>query len=932
MQEPDEAAVAAAPVRARDLANACFSAGQYALRCWPQALKLSLVCLAGLFVNEALWLLLLLVPFGLIISTLAGFAITIGTWGCAIRFLLEVTRRTSTGDHDPPEVAPWDTRKQVRAYFLALGINLVYAAPILTLPLSPVGWWLGAQGHGLASLDAVAALKRVWRKPSCWLIVLGISILWGILSLFPIGGIIALTFPLYAWGEKVRPSQLADAMPFLAAVLGLGWLTFLVAVFFAIVAARCVGLGARYYGAVVPSEPRPPSEGRAGFCLAGGLVAFALLTWGEFEAGRQYAEFQREEARQALERHKEEGRHQFAAAAKVMKALAADLRAYRSAHDFSLPESLEALAADRKIPPSRLTSQGEAAKPLVFVKGATVGSEREILIYDPDSYCQDEVLIVDCYGVPDEVPGGEFQGWIARQRSYAQRGSQDMFVALGEPPRLCRRTGAPTSGEPWAVRKAGIENLATDLEAYADDHEGCYPASLDEMRAAGCLASEKDLIAPGPEGKPYLYYPMAPPSGRLGPVAADGARLTPWGDPNRAPPAETPDGVPPINPVPDILGEGLDPKPAEARPSRHRALAAVSPGKTEARVLALDPICCVSNEGLRVQLVLLPHREVCGAVPLAAFRLRGIPRFPALFPLGALVFTKSEAKGGPPTLPLFFRRRWLGESTDPYALAWASADNLRQDLLMYASHHDDRLPASLEALRDAGYVPEDADLKTVADPTRSYIYISSQTPPASSFDPTAPGLPVFFDPSEYSDRGKTRYVAQSLKGLSSSRSPEEIREAVRRLAPGAAETSMTFPPPQKGTLAEVCDLWAEMGSGDEKALCGRTNSPTNLSAEQGAAFAARIAASFDSMAASLPALATRTHLTPGYRNGTARMDKTQVSGGGRDLTVLVGGVGSQYVAFWFYGPSRLWPEFVEMIGLGREGVYVPGAPRPARPR
>ncbi|MHC4715720.1 MAG: hypothetical protein ACYS5V_02005 [Planctomycetota bacterium] len=128
--------------------------------------------------------------------------------------------------------------------------------------------------------------------------------------------------------------------------------------------------------------------------------------------------------------------------------------------------------------------------------------------------------------------------------------------------------------------------------------------------------------------------------------------------------------------------------------------------------------------------------------------------------------------------------------------AWARGSrnirNLLSDLCRYANAHQGKFPASLEALQQAGHVPDVEDLRSPGDYKRSYVYIPGQ-------DAAGPaGNILAYDPVEYrlGTRSVLVYVVTVGGRVLTLTSMAELRRRLAAQTPSGPELTMQLPPPK----------------------------------------------------------------------------------------------------------------------------------------
>ena len=276
---PAPAAPGDRPRRSGQLAGDCLKAIAYGLSNFKSIFVLVL-CITGIyfffqFILSLFGMFLMFVPLGnLIMLALAG-AVQLIIGGYFFRYYLDVIISSLEGLERAPDLPPFDISVLFATGVKGLGILVVYATPIITLPLLPLGFLAWAYSDDNRAFNVLWAVRAAQKRPgqlaAVWLMLL----LWagvGFLATY----VITLAFGIAAGaltGSGVGGFLLAILFV-LAAVL----LAATVNVMFVCVLFRCVGMLGRHNPVLMEMLPESDKLSTTIGYVAAGIVV-TLVMW-----------------------------------------------------------------------------------------------------------------------------------------------------------------------------------------------------------------------------------------------------------------------------------------------------------------------------------------------------------------------------------------------------------------------------------------------------------------------------------------------------------------------------------------------------------------------------------------------------------------------------------------------------------------------------
>jgi len=244
----------------------------------------SIVVLVLYFIGLAFLLRLVLLVFGVflmwtplgnLIMAALGLMVQLIAGGYFLRYYLEVIVGSLEGDNQAPNLPPLAISVLYRTGFKGVCILLVYAAPIVTLPLLPLSLLASGYSDDSRAFDVLWAARAARRRPR------QLAILWGVLLLWLGAGFAAtwaimLVAGLLA-GAALAISGFAGWLAGFAIMLAAWTLAAMVNVMFGCVGFRCVGLFGRHNPVVLEMLPESDEFWTAAAYIAAGAAVSALL-------------------------------------------------------------------------------------------------------------------------------------------------------------------------------------------------------------------------------------------------------------------------------------------------------------------------------------------------------------------------------------------------------------------------------------------------------------------------------------------------------------------------------------------------------------------------------------------------------------------------------------------------------------------------------
>ncbi len=726
------------------LAGDCVAAFLYALRALPQIVVILLIyavfaipavgvgvllCLGGLSSTPVILL--------IVIAVLVGLPVL----GYLLRYHLAVLATTMDGETDPPPRPKWAYGEQMRVGLLGMGMGMVYAVPILTLPLAPIGWLFFARTTDGRGCSLFRAARASLLQPGRYLLLLGFLLVWcAVMWLAQWAVEFATGFTMGYLGAEFGAVMALNDYLIMAVVGSMGFLIHqALSLLLGVTIARATGRFGFHQPEVLDLVPARPNAGiTAAYAVASMAVTVALavaLAVVLAEPLKNWAV--RRQQQQAAEAGKR-AEQLLVEARQHAETLAKELRAYLATHDYNPPGSLEALGKARKLTLEQLRSPGDPRRRYAVgpASDPQVDPDR-CFLYDPTLYHGGKVLLIDGFGVFREVSADSLEEVLRACRGrhpLRRRDTDERLVAYGDPPKLfVRRTYA--SGDSTFVRaRKTLGNLGADLLAYAAFHGDKFPPSLDDLRAGGLVPDARDLQSAGDPSKRVVYAP--PPD--------------------------------------------LRPRTVMGIPSRLEAPRL--PSETIDTVLAYDPTPCDRDQKSPSFFIVLHANgvDISQIMPLEAFEeMRYTPLTKRV-----LLLPKRQ-DGRPARAAILYRRKLSGNRA---SRAETNMRNLFSDILAYSAAHDGNYPKSLQELRDSGFLPGEEDLRTPGNPQLGYVYI-----PGQRFGSNVGNI-LLYDPTPYKtlDFPETILALVPGRGVCRYDNLEAVRRRIRSQTPSGPELTMTF--------------------------------------------------------------------------------------------------------------------------------------------
>ncbi len=262
----------------RQLVKDCLKAVAYGTSNFKSIFVLVL-CITGIyfffqFILSLFGMFLMFVPLGNLIMVALGGAVQLIIGGYFFRYYLDVIISSLEGLEMAPDLPPFEISTLFATGVKGLGILVVYATPIITLPLLPLGFLAWAYSDDNRAFNVLWAVKATLKRPgqlaAVWLMLL----LWAGVGLLATYGIIS------AFGIVTGALAGSGVGGFLLAILFALAAALLVAtvnVMFVCVMFRCVGMLGRHNPALMEMLPESDKFSTAiGYVAAGIVVTVAM--------------------------------------------------------------------------------------------------------------------------------------------------------------------------------------------------------------------------------------------------------------------------------------------------------------------------------------------------------------------------------------------------------------------------------------------------------------------------------------------------------------------------------------------------------------------------------------------------------------------------------------------------------------------------------
>lgn len=485
-----------------DFAAACFGAFGCGLRNVPSIFVLLLVL--GLVS-------LLLVPLNLfarlvLVRTKAGFglmmlfslALELTIVGYLLRFLLDVAAGGIEGARQSTPPPSWSFGEQAVLSLKWIGLLVVYVAPVITLPLLPLGMLaLARTGDGRA-FNLIWAARAAARRPGRLALLWFMLLLWQVLIVL---GMVLVFVVMAAVTAAVVVAASGGAAIALAIALTLLQVLLLGAVglMFGCMQYRCVGLLGCHSPELLEMLPeRPSAAASLGFITAGLAVTvavFAALIWaggGSVTRPREgVAKLGHRAMRRTSEREK--------LAKSNFLAIADGIRRYRDTHDGQLPPSLDKLVEEGLIGRDCLVCAGNEYHTPVYLKVRQDAPGDTVVVCGSVLYRTGTVFAV-CLD-------GKVRTWSLTEAFRQVRAQGAEWRTLTQ-----ELDGPPDHDRTFFHARRAAEKVASRLREFRAQHPDWLATSLAQLaRETGM--SEEDARSVGDPSRLYVFVTEA---GRCG--------------------------------------------------------------------------------------------------------------------------------------------------------------------------------------------------------------------------------------------------------------------------------------------------------------------------------------------------------------------------------------------------------------------------------
>jgi hypothetical protein len=504
-------------------------------------------------------------PFGGIVYVLVMLALSILVGGYFWSFFEDVVSESQAWQDEkiyPPDFAAGPL---FLAGLRSLAFQIVYIWPIITIPLAP----LGLLGLGVyrnpRGLDVIWAAKTAFRHPGKLLTLWGVMLVY--LPVPIIASIVIVMLLVAATVGSMGGGWFGAIVLFVLWLVGYAVMV-TIQMLYSVIGARCAGVMARHAPQSVQDLGRrspyvPLAYVAVG--LVGGIVIqvmalFAVASSVDFthlerdmiamqrkrksdqrsrvDAGQRGDSRERrpryrrpEPDRREVVRREEDPKpvrprvasndpNRIAPSLQRLGALGRALRLYARQHDDKLPRSLTTLAYRDYI--SRSDLQCYVSPPIhySYFSGLTLEADPNfVLAYSPRNFQDGRRAVVSLDGSAKAIKESELLSMLSQQRQWllAQReqssGDDDDDTVAHRDRRPAVRVYVPSRREirdshDLSTRaKYKVHNAMADLRAYARDHEGAYPDSLDVLLKEGYVTAEKQLRSERNEDVRLVYIP-----------------------------------------------------------------------------------------------------------------------------------------------------------------------------------------------------------------------------------------------------------------------------------------------------------------------------------------------------------------------------------------------------------------------------------------
>ncbi|HET6428804.1 MAG TPA: hypothetical protein VFJ30_10365 [Phycisphaerae bacterium] len=848
--------------------------------------------------------------------------------GYVLRYLLDITDSAAEGYKDTVPAPRWEFGSQMGIAVKWIGLLFVYVYPIVTIPLLPLGIMaLAHTGDGRA-FDLIWAIRAACKRPGR---LIG---LWCILLLLGLIGMIVLLLvgaAGLAIAGEARSSGPGTGDRTLWGVVTFVMLAVMAVLFFSVacVAHRCIGLLGCHDSRLLAMLPDHPNGMVAtGFVGLGIAMAIGVHVYGwsslsklargledadrprfsrrgdsdigSYGSGQRYRPVPPTESpvsRLMGESPSElriRSRRQF-------EAVADKLKLYVEANDGLPPTSLEELERVTGLKDADLRSPGDPSLRYELVTDLVAGWSHgnQIVLYDPFQHERGYVHFATLNGEVKFAPGPNY---VLAMVSSQERAARKESLQRTSPKLLPGESAGP----------ANLRQLGAALYRYAERNGWRFPRTLEDIRSSGDLRDEARLRSAGDPNRSIVYIP----------------------------------GQHVFSPAGNILA--YDPVPA-----KDRYVVAV---RVDGTVLS-----CRDLDALRTKLAAQTPGgpELTINLPPVVPYLPEPPSPPAPPEPPKLtdVSVPMPEPVPPPAPPkkTVPRRAVVRGDVDLRQESWmASPANLRNlyaDLYAYAADHDGKFPPSLKELQDGGYVKDLTDLRCLAEPARSYMYIPGRDVWSD------PELILAFDPADHKRTGGRKPVyavtvggtvrmfdtrneiarlnlkQHSHRPVSLALPPPEPPET--KVPPVASRPAVPTPaPPDGGVVKWDMPYWYDGKLDDDHPFLGFCHLVRQVR-EQGTTGVLGVA--FGPTAKDKPDGAYVRF----YDEAVERFDANggQVSGGVRDkrrhriseveydritvirgtqiLALYTGIEDGRCVSYWYFGSRTPFPKFVDAVGKAR---------------
>ncbi len=489
------------------LANDCANAVSYAWKCLTANWGVVVVYIVYMSICTFFYAAGIVI-FGHVLSMIGGLVFGI----YLLAYFLEVVKSSAAGADKPTRLRA-NPLRWLKVFFYLLTITLIYILPLITIPLLPLAWLAVGHTGDIRALNLSWALRSAVRRPRRLLVLWCILILWIAVFAFIVfmaylGGGFALAF--LAVSLKREPGLFRLLTVCFVPIFWLMLIIFTImrnGIYF-----RCIGVFGYHCEDLLTALP---SRSRTVAFLVSLLLGSALSAAVVWQGYRMILD-PPDWLRPSLTRiepwnqmqEKRRNRQELREGMEHIQTLAREFCAFLDEHK-RFPQSLKELIQDRRLEAGRFMSASNGSKGgYEYVDSIPFNADKPFVILDCSRYFDEKGEQVTL-GIDAE---GEARKVLADENPHNLRVSYLNYqpvpgmhrAGYGDPPRLFRRGIVDERHDDSAVN---LQNLATDLRAYACFHNGKYPRSLEELRKAGFLYDEADVRSPGNPNRTIVYIP-----------------------------------------------------------------------------------------------------------------------------------------------------------------------------------------------------------------------------------------------------------------------------------------------------------------------------------------------------------------------------------------------------------------------------------------